>query len=152
MAWNYDATNLGTDTDSERLNTVRFLIGDTNTQSQQIQDEEIAFTLSQSSDDVYKAAGFVCRAIAALYSRRVDTELDGALKAKYSTLSKTYMKLAESVEMQGKLTSGKSLGLYVGGISESGRDTVRLLTDRITPAFYRDRFTENRGDTYVTIQ
>ena len=48
MAWSYDATDLGTGTASGRLNSVRLLVGDTDTTDQQVQNEEI--TLCSSSD------------------------------------------------------------------------------------------------------
>ena len=52
MAWSYDATNLGTSTVAERLNSVRLLVGDTDTNDQQVQNEEIIFALNQTSDNV----------------------------------------------------------------------------------------------------
>ena len=37
MSWSYDATNLTTNTDAGRLNSVRLLLGDTDTSDQQLQ-------------------------------------------------------------------------------------------------------------------
>jgi hypothetical protein len=37
MAWSYDETDLGTTTASGRLNSVRLLLGDTDTNDQQVQ-------------------------------------------------------------------------------------------------------------------
>ena len=48
MAWSYDATDLGTSTASGRLNSVRLLVGDTDTNDQQVQNEEITFALAQT--------------------------------------------------------------------------------------------------------
>jgi hypothetical protein len=45
MAWSYNPSNLGTDTGAERLNVVRYLVGDTDVNDQQVQDEEITFAL-----------------------------------------------------------------------------------------------------------
>ena len=49
MAWSYDATDLGTGTVSGRLNSVRLLVGDTDTNDQQVQNEEVIFALAQTS-------------------------------------------------------------------------------------------------------
>jgi len=93
MSWSYDPNNLSTTTSSGRLNTVRLIVGDTETTDQLIQNEEIAFSLSQSNDNVYYAASLVCRLIAAKFSRLVDTSLDNAISAKYSTRAKQYQQL-----------------------------------------------------------
>ena len=140
MAWSYDATDLGTDDAVGRLHAVRFLIGDTDINDQQVQNEEIAFALNETSDSIYSAGSFICKTIAAKYSRRVDTELDGALKASYGDLSKKYTKLSDNIESQGKKSDGGSLGIKVGGVNKTTIDTVREDTNRPTPSFYRDRF------------
>lgn len=147
MTWSYDETDLGTDDAAGRLNVVRFLMGDNDTTDQQVQDEEITFALSQSGNNVYNAASFICRTVASKYARRVDTELDGALKASYSSLSKTYGKLAETIEIQGK-KSGSTLGLKVGGTQITDIDTYRDDTNIPSASFYRDRFRteDTQGD------
>jgi hypothetical protein len=139
MTWTYDPTNLGTSTLAERLDTVRFLVGDTDTLDQQVQDEEIAFALEENNNNVYTSAAWVARAIASKYARRVTTQLDGALQANYSDLSKQYMQLADQLEYQGK-TNGAAVGVLAGGITKSGIKAVRANTDRIEGSFRRDRF------------
>ena len=139
MAWSYDATDLGTGTASGRLNSVRLLVGDTDTNDQQVQNEEITFALNQTNDNVYYAAAWAARTIAAQYSRRVTQNLSGALSADYSDLQDHYTSLAETLEHQGKKT-GAVLGIKAGGISIATVDNVRQNTDRIPPSFRRDRF------------
>lgn len=139
MAWSYDATNLGTNTEPQRINSVRLLVGDTNTNDQQVQNEEIVFALSQNGNGIYYAAAWIARSIASLYARKVDTQLDGALQASYSDLQEHYLKLADQLEYQGK-TSGGSVGVIAGGISKATVEAVRENTDRIKPSFTRDRF------------
>ena len=139
MAWSYDATNLGTSTVAERLNSVRLLVGDTDTNDQQVQNEEITFALNQTNDNVYYAAAWAARTIAAQYSRRVTQNLSGALSADYSDLQDHYTSLAETLEHQGK-KSGAVLGIKAGGISIATVDNVRQNTDRVPPSFRRDRF------------
>ena len=139
MAWSYDATNLGTSTLAEKINSVRLLVGDTDTNDQQVQNEEVTFALNQTSDNVYYAAAWCARSIAAQYSRRVTQNLSGALSADYSDLQDHYTSLAETLEHQGKKT-GAVLGIKAGGISIATVDNVRQDTDRIAPSFRRDRF------------
>jgi len=139
MAWSYDATDLGTGTASGRLNSVRLLVGDTDTNDQQVQNEEITFALDQTNDNVYYAAAWAARTIAAQYSRRVTQNLSGALSADYSDLQDHYTSLAETLEHQGK-KSGAVLGIKAGGISIATVDNVRQNTDRVPPSFRRDRF------------
>lgn len=139
MTWTYDPTNLGTSTTAERLDTVRFLVGDTDTLDQQVQDEEIAFALEENNNNVYLSAAWVARAISSKYSRRVTTQLDGALSANYSDLAKQYKQLADDLEYQGK-TSGAAIGVLAGGITKSSIEAARANTNRIEGSFRRDRF------------
>lgn len=139
MSWSYDPTDLSTTTASGRLNVVRLLIGDTDTVDQQVQNEEVQFSLAENGNNVYYSGAWASRVIASKYSRKVDTELSGALKASYSDLALHYRTLAENLEYQGK-TSGASVGVLAGGISKTKVEAVRANTDRIGGAFRRDRF------------
>lgn len=144
MSWSYDPTNLDTATVAGRLNTVRLLVGDTDTNDQQVQNEEIIFSLSESGNNIYSAAGWVARTIASQYSRRVNTQLDGALSADYSDLATQYYKLAEDLEYRGK-TTGAVLGVAAGGITISDINAVRANTNRVEGSFRRDRFRNPPG-------
>ena len=139
MAWSYNASDLDTTTASGRLNTVRLLLGDTDTNDQQVQNEEVTFALAQANDNVYFAAAWLARTVAAQYARKVNTSLDGALSADYSDLQKQYLGMAETLEYQGK-KSGAVLGVVAGGITKSGITTVRGNTNRVEGSFRRDRF------------
>ena len=143
MAWSYDPTDLDTTTASGRLNTIRLLVGDTDTLDQQKEIEEIMFSLSENSNNIYYSASWIAKVIASKYSRKVNTELDGALRSDYSDLAKQYMSLADKLEYQGKTSgSGSSVGIGVlaGGITKTSIETVRANTDRIEGSFRRDRF------------
>lgn len=124
MAWTYDATDLTTTTAGGRLNSVRLLVGDTVTLDPQIQDEEITFALAQTGDNIYNAAYFVARLLVSKYSRLVDTQLDGALEAKYSDRIKHYNLLALQINELGKKAGGRSLGISAGGIPNTPQFTV----------------------------
>lgn len=139
MSWSYDPTDLNTTTASGRLNTVRLLVGDTDTLDPQKDNEEITFALTENGNNVYYAGAWVARAIASKYSRKVNTELSGSLKADYSDLASQYRTLADSLEYQGK-TSGASVGVLAGGITKSRVEAVREDTNRIEGSFRRDRF------------
>jgi len=134
----YDIDDLGTTTASGRKNAVRFLVGDTDEADIQVYDDEITFALSQNSDNIHYTSAYICRAIASKFSRRVDTNISGALDAKYSMLQTHYLSLADTLEAEAKKQSG--LGFSAGGVSKSSITTVRQLTDRVDPAFSRDQF------------
>jgi len=139
VSWSYDETALGTSTASERLNSVRLLVGDTDTNDQQVQDEEITFALSQTGDNIYYAAAWVARTLASKYSRLVDTDLDGILSESYSQLQVHYKTLAGELEFQGK-KAGATLGVAAGGISKATMEAVEDNTDRVKPRIRRDQF------------
>lgn len=140
MSWSYDETDLDTETSTGRLNSVRFLVGDTITTDQQVQDEEIQFALVQTGNNTYNAASFVANTIASKYSRLVTTELDGVLKSEYGGLSKNYKTLANSLKSLGQKFSGSSLGVASGGLLISAINTVRENTNRVPSSFTMDRF------------
>lgn len=150
MAWSYDPTDLNTTTATGRRNSVRLLVGDTDTTDQLVQNEEIVFGLAQANDNIYYAAAWVCRTISAKFGRMVDTTLDGALSANYSTRVKQYQQLASQIEAQGKKTSGKSLGAFGGGISSTDMYLANSDPDRVKPAFSVTQFDNvEAGDGYI---
>lgn len=139
MTWTYHGVP-GTNDQYQRRDAVRMLVGDTDTSDQQSSDEEIAFALSQTSDDVYGAAVIICRALAAKYSRLVDTSFEG-VRSSYSQRAKSYHELAIRIERQGKKTGGAGLGgVDAGGISKDNMDTVDRIEDRLEPAFKVKQF------------
>jgi len=145
VAWTYDPTNLDTSTASGRLNSVRLLIGDTDILEQILQDEEIVFSLSQTSDNVYYAGSWACHMIASKYSRLVDTRLEGAGETNYSDLAKQYLTMSEHLLDLGKRTNGRSLGAFAGGISNSTMSTVESDTDRPSSSFKVNQFDNQRS-------
>jgi len=148
MAWSYDETDLNTATDSGRLNTVRLMIGDTDTNDQQLQDEEIEFALSENGDNVYNASSFACRLLATKYSRLVDTQLDGVLEAYYSQRVEHYRKLSTELSNTGKIRGGRGLGVYAGGINSTVVEATRKLTNRVQPAFHKDKYSNPPNQVY----
>lgn len=139
MSWSYSEFDLGTDSEDGRMNVVRLLVGDTNEDDPLVEDEEIFFALAQNSDQVYLAAAWIARSLAAKFARKVTTQLDGALRANYSDLSKQFSKLSDNLEYQGK-RAGSVVGIKAGGISKVAVNSVRANTDRIGSYFRRDKF------------
>lgn len=143
MTWTYGGTP-GSSTAAERRDSVRYLVGDTDTSDQQTTDEEISFALTQASNNVYGAASIVCRAIAAKYARLVSTSFD-SVRIQYGERQDHYEKLAVQREREAKRFGG-GLGTPVaGGISISEMDAVEDDADRPQPAFRRGQF-ENPPD------
>lgn len=68
MSCTYTVADLMTSTKDQ----VRFLIGDTNSNDQQLQDEEIDFTLTIRSS-IWGAPAVCCESIASSASREADT-------------------------------------------------------------------------------
>ena len=139
MAFTYDPSDLDTSTSSGRLNTVRLLVGDTDSADIQTQDSEIQFALSQHSDNVYSAGEFICKIIAAKYSRLVTTQLDGVLQSNYSDLAKQYSSLASTIKDMGVSASG-GLGMGAGGISITEMTLAEQDSNRVKPAFKIGQF------------
>jgi hypothetical protein len=144
MAYSYDASDLNTTTNSGRLNSTRLLVGDTDSSDQQLQNEEITFALAQNGNNVYLASAYCCRLLASKYARLVDTQLDGALEAKYSDRVKHYNLLYTQLIDLSKKVGGKGLGLYAGGISVIDVESAEANPDRVKPAFKVGQF-DNPG-------
>lgn len=115
MTWSYDNSDLDLDTETGRLNATRVLLGDTDPLNPQVQDEEVAFALAQSKDNIFYAAAFCAKTLASKYANRVDVELDGILLARYSKLSDNFTQLAERLERDAKAKSA-SLSVGAGGL------------------------------------
>jgi len=147
MAWTYSADNLVTTTAGGRLNVVRLLIGDTDTNDQLLDNDEITFALAQANDNVYFAASWSARTISAQFARKVTTKLDGALSANYSDLAKQYKALSDDLREQGQKYSMNSTSLRAGGISNTAVDAAQALTDRPSASFSKGQFDNPPNDT-----
>ncbi|MBW2084440.1 MAG: hypothetical protein JRI54_00190 [Deltaproteobacteria bacterium] len=90
MTWSYDSS-LSTDKDK-----VRFHIGDTDETDQLLQDEEITYLLTETTN-VLLAASRAAKAITAKFSRQADKAV-GDLRISLSQKAKTYMALATDLE------------------------------------------------------
>ena len=92
MTWTY-----GGDPSANDRDAVRFLSGDTDTSNQQVSDEEIAFLLTESNDNVYLSAAGVCDAAAARVSAKADESKsvgDLSLSTSYANQAATFQERA----------------------------------------------------------
>ena len=127
MTWTYTSTDISLSRDK-----VRLTIGDTDSGDQILQDEEIAYALTLSSD-VRSASVYAAEFAAAKYTRLADKSM-GDLSISYSQKADSYLELA------GRLRRSVATGAlpYFGGISISGKDSREADTDRVKPAFTVD--------------
>lgn len=138
MTWSYNPATLETN----KIAQVRYLVGDTIGTDPQVQDEEIAFALTQRAS-TYGAAAIVCRALASQLSRQADT-VDKDLRTVLSSKAKAYSARAISYEVQANARGG---GLpYAGGISIADKVNRELDLDRVPPAF-----TVDMDDNYLPV-
>jgi len=97
MTWSYD-TSL-----TEAKDKVRFYIGDTDTNDQLLQDEEINFLLTETQN-VLQAASRAAKALAAKFSRQADKAV-GDLRISLSQKAQAYMSLAADLEKRALTSS-----------------------------------------------
>ena len=130
MSWTYSGDPAASDADA-----VRFLIGDTSTTDQQLQDAEIAYLLT-TEGSVYRAAAQAARSIGAKYARLVDKSV-GDLRLSYSQRAASYEKLAASLVAR---ATTRTATPYAGGISAADKALDEQDTDLAKPAFTVGQF------------
>lgn len=124
--WSYDPA-LPTDKDQ-----IRFLIGDTDSTSKQIEDEAITVFMTQAGDNLYLAASRIARLLSTRFARMNSVWVD-SVRIDYAAKAKAYLDL--SMELAG---IGGSSGLgapFVGGVSISEMSGVASDTDRPPSSF-----------------
>ena len=133
MSWNYSGDPSASDKDA-----VRFEIGDTDSEDQLMNDEELLFVLGEEGT-VLGGAARCCEILSRKFARQADYTL-GPQSVRASQRSKAFQQLGETLRSRLiALHSGN--GIYVGGV-DKGED----LTDKDLrqPAFKR-RLMDNRG-------
>ena len=90
MAFTY-----GGDPAASDLAAIRFLIGDTDTDDQLLQDAEINWIRTNAGRSVYQAAHDCCYTIASKFSRLATSKSVGDLSLSYSDRAKAFFELAE---------------------------------------------------------
>lgn len=118
MAWTYSGNPAANSKDE-----VRYLVGDTQSNDQLTTDEEIAWALSQNSDNTHQAAAWVAKSISAYFARLAESTEIGPIKIQYGKRAETYEKKAIDLENRAS-TQFTSIDIYAGGISQSDKDSL----------------------------
>lgn len=132
MTWTYSG-NPG----SSDLNQLRFRIQDTNTLDQQLTDEELSWLLT-SEGTVNSAAAAALRILLAKYSRLANKRV-GDLSIDYTPIIRNYQSLLDAIVADAAVQDAMP---FAGGISVSGKQALEQDTDRVTPAFGREQFSQ----------
>lgn len=110
---------------------VRFLIGDTDSSNELLQNEEIDTALSNEGNK-YAAAAVCADALAGKFSDEADKKV-GPLSISASQKADKYQKLADRLRAQ----IGRKVAAWAGGISESEMRDAEKDTDRVDTSFKR---------------
>jgi hypothetical protein len=127
VTWSYS------DPGASPKDAVRFLVGDTDSDDELISDEEIEHALTLW-ENPYRAAAYVCEALAAKFAREVSHAGEG-LSFSGSDLHKHYLALADRMLVLAKRAGAKGAKPYVGGISWNERELDDADSDLIKTAF-----------------
>lgn len=146
MSWTYDPSLLGDTNNSNRLHSVRLLIGDTESTDPQVEDEEVLFALAQNSGNIYDTGYFLCRILSAKYARLVDTALDKGLSEKNDNLYKKYTLLSDSIKAMGRSAKAGIGGVSGGGVRISAMVTANSDPDRLPSQFTTGEYTSSTDD------
>tara|TARA_Y100000310_G_scaffold212376_1_gene213214 strand:+ start:2713 stop:3177 length:465 start_codon:yes stop_codon:yes gene_type:complete len=126
MTWSYSGDPSASDNDA-----VRFLIGDTDTTDQQIQDEEIAWALSERGDQVYYGAAR-CAELLGAENAKLTTKSVGDLNIQYGQRADQFYSLASRLERMA--LSHHPPVPFAGGTSRADAIARDEDTDRVMPA------------------
>jgi hypothetical protein len=113
------------------LDEVRFLIGDTNAATPQLQDDEVLYLISKTGNNRYAAAQ-AAEALASKYASMPNMTIDG-LSIQYDQLQRHYIALADQIRTGSPLTAIP----YAGGISISDKIAAYQDDDRTQPTFHK---------------
>ena len=120
--WSY---NIGTPSESPK-DQVRFLIGDTDSTDQLLQDGEIIYLLGQYNGAIFESSIRACEAIQAKFSRMADESV-GSVKISFSQKAKGYERLKATLIQR---IATETIQPYCGGISISDMIQVDQNPDR----------------------
>ena len=149
MAWSYSG-----DPDSSALDSVGFLVGDTDTNDQLLANEEISWVNSQvtgsttSTDSLYEVSYRCMITIASKFSRLADQAV-GDLRVSMSQKAKGARDQAEELRKLAQ-REGSTPVPYAGGITISDKEIDEANSDITKPYFKRGQFVDVRdGGTGV---
>lgn len=121
------------------LDTVRFLLGDTNLSAPELQDDEVQFLLDQEGKNPLRAAARGAEALASKYSAAVVEKQVGPLRISSGTRGLTkaerYAKLSKLLWSR---AMASSVVPWAGGIERGDKEDRRGDPNRVRPSFTRD--------------
>lgn len=127
MAFTYDIS-----TDRGK---VRFLLGDTNTNTSYLADSEIDYLLTKNSSNITAAAMDGALQLSMQFARTPDKKI-GDLQLTYKSISSGFMVIYNSL----KAKSSSTCTAFAGGISSSDKDDRYSDSDRVESFFTREQF------------
>lgn len=149
MSWTYNGAPFADpQTRQSLIDSVRFLVGDTNVNDQQLQDTEITGLLALNSSDPrtqasfpiasvtyspYQAAIAACLTLSAQYSRAAGSKSTGDLSISKGNIAQAYAALAKQLRAQA--IRYDSPVPYAGGISKGDMETDADDDDMVQPEF-----------------
>ena len=143
MAWTY-----GGDPSANARDAIRFLIGDTDTNDQLLNDDEIAWVNNQltgsdtATTALYNAAYRCCLLIASKFSRLADQAV-GDMRVSMRQKAKAYREQADSM----LLLAGREGSVptpYAGGITISDKESDWDNSDLVRAGFRKGQFDDDR--------
>lgn len=138
MTWTYSLADLATSTKDQ----VRLLIGDTNSATPQLQDEEINFFIL-IRPSAYGAASAACDALASTYGQLAD-QSEGDTRISYSQISAAFSRRASEYDGKAAIYGG---GLpYAGGMLVADKVNNDEDTDLVGP-----QFTIGMDDNFIPV-
>ena len=144
MTWTY-----GGDPAASALAAIRFLTGDTDTNAQLINDEEIAWPNNQvtgsdtATTALYEVSYRVMIAIASKFSRLADQSVGDVMVDMFQKATNAREQAA--LLKQQALREGNTPTPYAGGISVSDKEIDEENSDIVQPYFSRGQWTNSRG-------
>lgn len=117
--------------------TVRFLVGDTDTSNAAVSDEEITASLALFGS-VYNTAAGVADALAAKYSSSTSISISGLVSVAQEQKALAYRALA--VRLRSQAATMNVGAPFVGGVSIAAMDAVQDDTDRVPNQFEVGQF------------
>ena len=140
MTFSYSGNPQNSPTDA-----VRFEVQDTLATAQLLQDEEVAYAITQEAGvepsggytqaNILSSAAHCCEALVLRFSMQADTQV-GQLKITYSRAAAGFATRAQELRARAQGMQGP----YVGGLSISDEWANRQDPDRDQPAFTRREF------------
>ncbi len=128
MTWTYSGDPASSDKD-----TVRFLVGDTDINAQELSDEEVLWLLTIESTPS-RAAARGAETLASKYAKLVDKSI-GAASISASQRYEHYRQM--SLRLWATETSAGAVP-FAGGISETSKNEISNDPDRVEPSFSFD--------------